>query len=129
MKDIILPILLITVGAAWLAHNMQWLPDISWFWIIGCFVAGIAIFAVEGVTKSSVVAAPMLMLLGLFSLLRQLFGVSWGVQMPVLLMVLGACLIVARLPAIPDRRRNQAKTAPPAAQLPAEPPPSPPGAQ
>jgi membrane-bound ClpP family serine protease len=128
MKDVVLPVILIAVGAAWLAHNLQWLPDISWFWIIGCIAAGIALFAVEGITKSSVVAGPMLILLGLFSLVRQLYGISWSIQMPVLLMVLGVCLLVARLPNIPEKRQRKAAL-PSAAPQPVQPaPPAPPSA-
>lgn len=106
MREIVVPILLISLGGVWLLNNLNMLPDYYWFWTLGLIVAGIVLMAVEGITKSSIVAGPMLILVGVFSLLRQGFEVSWSIQLPILLMGLGVLLLIARLPSIPERRRR-----------------------
>ena len=123
MRDIIVPIVLILLGAVWLLNNLNWLPDYYWFWTLGLIAAGITVMALDGITKSSIVAGPMLILLGVFSLLRQGFDIGWNIQLPILLMALGVLLLVARLPAIPERRSKRQNNAPP--NLPAAPAPPP----
>jgi hypothetical protein len=62
MKDAVFPVLLIVVGLAWLLNSLDWLPEIHWLWILGLAGAGLAIMGLDGITKSSIIAGPMLML-------------------------------------------------------------------
>jgi membrane-bound ClpP family serine protease len=111
MREVIVPILLILLGGVWLLNNLNWLPDYYWFWTLGLIVGGIVLMVVEGITKSSIVMGPMLILVGVFSLLREGFAISWSIQLPILLMALGVLLLVSRLPSIPERRHRFGKAA------------------
>jgi hypothetical protein len=104
MRDATLPIVLIVLGAAWLLNSLNWLPEIHWIWIVGLAGAGIAIMVLDGVTKSSVVAGPLLMLAGLLSFCRQYYGLGWRFMIPIMLISAGVLMLVARSASIPDSR-------------------------
>jgi hypothetical protein len=105
MKDAALPVVLILLGLAWLLNSLDWLPDIHWLWILGLAGAGTAILMLDGITKSSVVAGPLLILAGLLSFFRQHYGLGWRFIIPVMLIAPGAFMLVARSPAIPESPR------------------------
>ncbi|HYC42869.1 MAG TPA: hypothetical protein VEB70_07770 [Noviherbaspirillum sp.] len=104
MKDAALPVVLIVLGIAWLLNSLNWLPEIHWLWILGLAGAGIAILALDGITKSSIVAGPLLILAGLLSFFRQYYGLGWRFIVPVMLIAAGVFMLVARSPAIPESR-------------------------
>lgn len=104
MRDAALPVVLIVLGIAWLLNSLDWLPDVHWLWILGLAGAGIAILLVDGITKSSVVAGPLLILAGLLSFLRQYYGLGWRFIIPVMLIAAGTFMLVARSPSIPESR-------------------------
>lgn len=104
MKDAALPVVLIVLGIAWLLNSLDWLPEIHWLWILGLAGAGIAILALDGITKSSIVAGPLLILAGLLSFIRQYYGLGWRFIVPVMLIAAGVFMLVARSPAIPESR-------------------------
>ena len=104
MKDAALPVVLIVLGVAWLLNSLNWLPEIHWLWILGLAGAGIAILALDGITKSSIVAGPLLILAGLLSFFRQYYGLGWRFIVPVMLIAAGIVMLVARSPAIPESR-------------------------
>lgn len=104
MRDATLPIVLIVLGVAWLLNSLDWLPEIHWIWIIGLAGAGIAIMALDGLTKSSVVAGPLLILAGVLSFCRQYYGLGWRFIIPVMLISAGVLMLVARSARIPESR-------------------------
>jgi chromate transport protein ChrA len=104
MRDATLPIVLIVLGAVWLLNSLDWLPEVHWIWIVGLAGAGIAIMALDGITKSSVVAGPLLMLAGIMSFCRQYYGLGWRIIIPVMLIAAGMLMLVARSQAIPESR-------------------------
>lgn len=104
MKDAALPVILIVLGAAWLLNSLNWLPDVHWLWIIGLAGAGIAILALDGITKSSVVAGPLLILAAILSFSRQYYGLGWRFVFPAMLIGAGILMLIARSPAIPYSR-------------------------
>lgn len=104
MKDAALPVILIVLGATWLLHSLDWLPDIHWLWVIGLAGAGVAILLLDGITKSSVVGGPLLILAGLLSFLRQYYALGWSIVIPVMLIAAGMLMLIARSPAIPESR-------------------------
>ncbi len=111
MKDAVFPVILITLGAAWLLNSLDWLPGVHWLWISGLTGAGIAILLLDGITKSSIVAGPLLILAGILSFMRQYYDLPWRFIFPVMLMAAGVLMLVARLPSVPhsrelDRARN-----------------------
>jgi hypothetical protein len=105
MRDATLPIVLIVLGVAWLLNSLDWLPEIHWVWIIGLAGAGIAIMVLDGLTKSSVVAGPLLILAAVLSFCRQYYGLGWRFMIPVMLISAGVLMLVARSPSIPESRR------------------------
>lgn len=105
MKDAALPVILIVLGAAWLLNSLDWLPEVHWLWIFGFAGAGIAILALDGITKSSVIAGPLLVLAGVMSFARQYYELGWRFILPSMLIAAGVLMLIARLPSIPPSRQ------------------------
>lgn len=105
MKDAAFPVLMIVLGLVWLLHSLDWMPEVHWMWIIGLAGAGVAILALDGITKSSIVAGPMLILAGAMSFFRQYYGLQWQFIIPVMLIAAGVLMLAARAPGIPESRR------------------------
>lgn len=104
MRDAAFPVVLIVLGAAWLLNSLHWLPDVHWLWILGLSAAGVAILVLDGITKSSVVAGPLLILAGILAFCRQYYGTGWRIVIPVMLIGAGVTMLVARSPGIPESR-------------------------
>jgi hypothetical protein len=104
MKDAALPVVLIVLGGAWLLNSLHWLPEVHWLWILGLAGAGIAILALDGITKSSIVAGPLLLLAGLLSFCRQYYALGWRFIIPLMLIAAGVLMLIARSPSIPESR-------------------------
>jgi len=107
MKDAVFPVILVALGAAWLLNSLDWLPGVHWLWIIGLAGSGIAILLLDGITKSSVVAGPLLILAGGLSFARQYYDLEWRFIFPVMLIAAGVLMLIARLPSIPASRELQ----------------------
>jgi hypothetical protein len=105
MRDAALPIILIVLGIAWLLNSLQWLPDVQWLWILGLSGSGAAILAIDGVTKSSIVAGPLLILAGILSFFHQYHSLGWRFIIPVFLIASGVTMLAARSPSVPESRR------------------------
>ena len=109
MKDASLPITLIVVGAVWLAWHFHFFPDIDWVIALGFMAGGIAVLAVDGINKNSVVTGPLLIAVGVAWLAHDQYRVSWSVLIPTVLIMLGALMLLARSPRVPDRQRPPPK--------------------
>ncbi|MBE9609313.1 hypothetical protein [Chitinilyticum piscinae] len=114
MRGAFFPVVLIVLGAGWLLNELNIMPEVSWLVIIGLAVAGMAILLVDGVNKSSIVNAPLLLGASLATFLCQYQGLSLRLVLPALLMLLGVLLLIRRHPAIPPghyrklhRRRSE----------------------
>lgn len=103
-KDAAFPVVLVVIGLAWLLDSLGWLPDVHWLWILGLAGAGVAILAIDGLTKSSVVAGPLLIIAGILSFLRQYYGLGWRFIIPVMLISAGALMLVSRSSSLPESR-------------------------
>ncbi len=108
MRDAGLPVTLIVVGLVWLAWQFRIFPDIDWIIAAGLVAGGVAVMAFDGITKSSVVIGPFLMATGAAWALHEFQRVDWKYLIPVLLVVLGALMLVARNPGIPERKGQKA---------------------
>jgi hypothetical protein len=108
MRDAGLPVTLIVVGLVWLAWQFRIFPDIDWIIAAGLVGGGIAVLAFDGITKSSVVIGPFLMATGGAWALHEFQRVEWRYLIPTLLVVLGALMLVARNPGIPERKGQKA---------------------
>lgn len=104
MRDATLPIILIVLGAAWLLNSLHWLPDVQWLWILGLSGSGVAILTFDGLTKSSVVTGPLLILAGILSFFHQYHALGWRFIIPIMLIAVGVLMLVARSPSLPESR-------------------------
>ena len=104
MKDASLPVTLIAVGVGWLLWEFRLFPDVDWIISLGFIAAGVAVMAIDGVNKNSVVIGPFLIAIGAAWLLHDRYGTQWRYLIPVMLVVLGALMLIARSPRVPERR-------------------------
>jgi len=105
MRGAGLPIVLIVLGGGWLLHSLHWLPDLQSLWILGLAGAGLAILLLDGITKSSVVSGPLLILAALMVFLRMYHNFGWRFIIPIMLICGGVTMLIARSPSIPVSRR------------------------
>ena len=103
MKDASLPITLIIVGLVWLAWHFHFFPDVDWVIALGFIAAGIGVLVIERINKNSIVTGPLLIAIGIAWALHDQYRVSWSVMIPVILILLGVLMLVARSPRIPER--------------------------
>ena len=104
MRDSILPVTLIAFGAVWLFFNLDWVPNFDWVIVLVLAGSGIGILAVEGITRKSIVGGPLLITMGVAWFLHFYYYVQWRYLAPCLIIVLGALLLAARAPGLPERR-------------------------
>ena len=112
MKDAGLPITLICIGLIWLVWRMGWFPDKDWLIGMGFIAAGVATLVMDGITRNSIVVGPFLAAVGGAWLLRDEYHMAWSLIPPLLLILLGSLMLLARLPAIPPARSKTAARAP-----------------
>ena len=107
MRNAGLPITLIVVGSAWLLWYYRLFPDIDWIIAVGLVLGGIAILYLDGMTKNSIVSGPTLIATGIAWALHDRWHVTWFVLLPMLLVLLGVLMLIARRANIPERRASQ----------------------
>ncbi|QDT88487.1 hypothetical protein [Gimesia algae] len=100
-KTLILPLLIIGIGAGWLLTTLGIVPGINWIWTLGLAVIGILSFAVSGIDKSTVLIGPFFIIASCLSVLRQTGRITLDIEVPILVIVIGILLLVARSKAIP----------------------------
>lgn len=113
---LVVPIMVITVGVGWLLTTQGYGAGIDWVWSLGLAVVGVLTLALSGIDKVSIVIGPLFLIAGLFSVLRQAGRMNIDTEVPILVIVVGVLLMVAKLPAVPVpawsvtdvRRREQA---------------------
>ena len=110
MRDASLPITLIIVGSAWLLWYYRLFPDIDWIIATGLVVGGMAVLYLDGLTKKSIVTGPFLIASGIAWALHDRWRVTWFVLIPLLLIMLGVLMLVARGANVPERRVRGGET-------------------
>ena len=103
MKDASLPITLIVVGLVWLAWHFHFFPDVDWVISLAFIAGGIGVLVIDGINKNSIVTGPLLIAIGVAWALHDQYRVSWSVMIPVILIMLGVLMLVARSPQIPEK--------------------------
>jgi hypothetical protein len=98
---LVVPTLMIVLGAGWLFTAERFGPGINWVWTLGLGAIGILTFVVSGFDKVSVVVGPFFLLASLLSVLRQAGSLGLDTEVPVLVIGIGVLLLVAQLPAVP----------------------------
>jgi len=100
-KTLIPPILLIAVGSGWLLTTLEVVPGVDWIWTLGLAGVGVLIFAVAGFDKVTFVVGPFLILASILSVLRQTGRLELDIEVPILVIVAGALMLVARSSLVP----------------------------
>jgi hypothetical protein len=100
-KSLVVPWLLIAVGTGWLLTALKVGPGIDWVWTLGLAVVGVLAFAINGLDKVSVVTGPFFIAASLLSILRQTNRIRLDVEVPILVILSGILLLIARRPTIP----------------------------
>jgi hypothetical protein len=100
-KTLLLPALLIIVGVGWLLTTLGIVPGIDWVWTLGLAAVGFLTFLVGGFDKVTFVAGVFFIVTSVLSVLRQTGRISLNVEVPILVILAGALLLIARHPLIP----------------------------
>ncbi|HEY6895444.1 MAG TPA: hypothetical protein VLG08_01750 [Casimicrobiaceae bacterium] len=107
MRDASLPVTLIVVGLGWLLWEFRLFPDVDWIISLGFIVGGVAVLVLDGINKNSVVVGPLLVAIGIAWFVHDRYAMSWRVIVPVMLVVLGALMLIARSRGVPERRATR----------------------
>lgn len=104
MRDATLPVVLIAGGVALLGWNYGWIPDWNTLVALALVAAGIAILVLDGLTKKSLVAGPVLIALGVGW--YGYFDLGWRPRLivPLLMIFSGLMMLVARFAPVPESR-------------------------
>ncbi|MEQ8852472.1 hypothetical protein [Gimesia sp.] len=100
-KTLVIPLLIIAVGTGWLLTTLNVVPGLNWIWILGLAITGLTSLAVSGIDKSSVLIGPFFLIASTLSVLRQIGYVTFNIEIPILVIVIGCLLLIARSPSIP----------------------------
>jgi hypothetical protein len=113
---VILAVLVIALGIAWLLDTLNIIPGVDWLWSGGLGVAGILFLVVRGINKLSFVIGAFLLISSLCSILRQTGRLRPNIEMPLLFIVFGLLILISLLlpletPEVFREEKRAAKTA------------------
>ena len=109
MRDASLPVTLIVVGLGWLLWEFRLFPDVDWIISLGFVAGGVLVLVLDGINRNSIVIGPFLVATGVAWFVHDRYAATWRLIVPVMLVVLGALMLVARSRHVPDRgRRDEA---------------------
>ena len=100
LGSIVVPVLIITVGVGSLLSAIGVGPGVDWIWTLGLAVVGILALA-SGIDKVTAVVGPFLLFASVLSVLRQTGRLSVNLEMPMLVIVFGVLMLIARIAPIP----------------------------
>jgi hypothetical protein len=99
-KTLLVPLMLIVLGAGWLLTALDFMPHVDWAWTLAVAAIGVLTLAIGGIDKVTIVIGPFFILAGCLSLLRQTGRMSVNIEVPVLVIAAGILLLLARIPLI-----------------------------
>lgn len=106
-KKILVPILVIIAGGAWLLNELGIMPGVDWLWSIGLATAGILTIILGKTNKTTIVTGPFLLVAALSSILRQTDRLTLNREIPILIIVLGILMLVAQFIKQPAPKATQ----------------------
>lgn len=98
---LVIPIMIITVGVGWLLTTLGIAPQINWLWTLALAVVGVVTFAAGGWNKVTFVIGTFFIVASVLSVLRQTERLSIDHEVPILVIVMGVLLLIARSAALP----------------------------
>ena len=96
-RKLTVPILILTVGAAWLMNTLSVVPNLDWVWTLGLAVCGILSLTIGGITKATLVLGPLLLAASVLSILHQTGRLHENHSIPILVILLGGLLLMVQL--------------------------------
>ena len=100
-KTLLIPILLIAIGAGWLLTSLGVVPQVDWVWTLGLAAVGVLAFLIAGIDKVSVAVGPFFILASFLSFFRQTGRMDTNMEIPFLVIAAGVLLLIARTRSIP----------------------------
>ena len=100
-KSLVVSVLTITVGVGWLLTVRGVAPQINWVWTLGMAVSGLLMFCLMGFDKLSWVLGSFFLVSSVVSVLRQMNWMSVDTEVPVMVIVAGVLLLIARSKRVP----------------------------
>ena len=106
MRNTTLPVILIAGGLALLGWNYGWIPNWNTLVAVALVSAGVAILLLDGLTKQSLVAGPVLIAMGIGW--YGFFDLGWRARLivPLLMIFAGFMLLAARFAPLPASKRQ-----------------------
>ncbi len=100
-KSLVISLLTITVGVGWLMASKGIATHINWVWTLGMAVCGVLMFVLMGFDKLSFVLGTFFLVCSAMSVLRQQGTLLVETEAPVLVIVAGVLLLLARSKRVP----------------------------
>jgi hypothetical protein len=100
-KGILLSLLIIAIGVAWLLMTMNVIPGVDWIWTVSLAAAGVITLAWTRLNKITFLMGFFLIIGSVFSILRQTNVLSVDKEVPMLVIVFGLLFLIAQMPFIP----------------------------
>ena len=77
------------------------MPGIDWVWTLGIAAVGVLTIVVGGIDKMTVVVGPLFIAASGISTLRQTRYLTLDIELPILVILSGVLMLIARMPGIP----------------------------
>ena len=101
-KALVLPILTITLGIGWLLTAQNVMPGVNWIWVLALGMIGLLTLA-AGIDRVSFVTGSFLSSASIFSILRQTGRLSIDIEVPLLVIVFGTLMLLAKVLPLPHQ--------------------------
>ena len=100
-KGVVVSLLIIAVGVAWLLNTLHVIAGVDWIWTVSLAAAGVLTLAWGRLNKMNFLVGVFLLIASVFSVLRQTGKISVDVEVPVMVITFGLLFLIAQLPIIP----------------------------
>lgn len=101
-SEVVIPVLLVAVGAGWLMSSLDIFGGVDWAWSIGLGAAGVLWLVCGGINKGTVVIGPFLLIASALSVARQAGQLDFKIEVPCLVIALGVLSLVSTLSNLPS---------------------------
>ena len=108
LQSIVISLVTIALGTAWLLNTLDIIPGVNWIWTVGLGLAGVLLLAMGGVNRLTIVTGPFLLVASVFSVLRQTGRLHVDQEVPSLVIVLGVLMLISQVAPLPNPNWMQA---------------------
>src|SRR5437763_8461457 len=100
-KAVIVPLLIVGLGVAWLLNVLEVMRAVDWVWTLGLALVGVVVLVTGKLTRQGFVVGIFLLAASVLSLLRQTGRLRMDIEVPVLVIILRLLLLCAHLLRLP----------------------------